>query len=213
MTKKMLIGMGFLVAASLSTSGSAVAAGAGAMAHKKLPVNPLTTSVRVRPVDIRRSLKGRGYYNIVFTDRQLPVYRVRACRAGKKYKLRLNRWGDINRRVRIGWCDGRRGGQRAGLSFPEIRNKLRRRGFHAIRFTDRRLPGYRAKACKRGRRFVLWINRWGRIVDRSRRGWCGMRGRGHRHPVYDRYNGPRRGPYVNYNGPGFSITLKKGYRY
>ena len=107
MTKKMLFGMSILVAAGLSASGSVQAAGAGAMTHMnmaqmKLRVKPLTSSVRLRPIGIRRSLKARGYTNIVFIDRRLPVYKVRACRNGKKFGMRLNRWGDIMRRVRIG---------------------------------------------------------------------------------------------------------------
>jgi len=211
MTKKLLIGMGLLVVASLSTSGSAFAAGAGAMAYKNLPVKRLTTEVRMGPNGVRRSLRSRGFYNIVFTDRRLPVYRVRACRGDKKFKLSLNRWGEIRRRRRIGWCGFRPRGPRAGLSFREIRQKLRNRGYHAIRFTDRNLPGYRAKACKRGRRFVLWINRWGRIMDRDRRGWCGRGGR--HHGGYGRYDGPRRGPFVVYKGPGVAITLQRGRRY
>ncbi len=211
MTKKLLIGMGLLVVASLSTSGSAFAAGAGAMAYKNLPVKTLTTTVGMRPNTVRRSLRSRGYYNIVFTDRRLPVYRVRACRGDKKYKLSLNRWGEIRRRVRIGWCGSRLHGPRAGLSFREIRRKLRNRGYHAIRFTDRRLPGYRAKACKRGRRFVLWINRRGRIMDRARRGWCG--GRGRHHGGHGAYGTPRKGPFVVYRGPGVAITLQGGRRY
>ncbi len=202
MTRKILIGMGVAAAAGLAAGSSAFAAGAGASAGANLhvPVKSLATSVALRPKGIRRTLRARGYYRIVFTDRTLPVYRVRACKNGKKFRLRLNRWGDIRRRVRIGWCDG--GPRIDGLTFPEIRRKLRNRGYHRIVFTDRRLPGYRARACKNGKRFVLWLNRWGRIMDRDRRGWCG----------YGRYDGPRHGPRIIYDGPGISITLGRGGR-
>lgn len=53
---------------------------------------------------IRKTLRHRGYYRIRFTDRHLPVYKAKACKNGKRFKLRLNRWGAIRNRVRIGWC-------------------------------------------------------------------------------------------------------------
>ncbi len=204
MTSKTLIGFGVILAASISAGAPANATGAGAAAIKNLhvPVKSLAKTVALSPRGIRRSLRARGYYNIRFIDRVLPVYKVRACRNGRKFRLRLNRWGDIRRRVRIGWCDSGYGGPRVdGLTFPEIRRKLRNRGYSRIRFTDRRLPGYRARACKNGKRFVLWLNRWGRIMDRDRRGWCG----------YGGYDGPR-GPRVVYDRNGLTITLGGGYR-
>ena len=213
MTKKMMMGTGVLVAVgSMIASGAALATGAGAPGSLKPAVKALTEAVHLRPRGIRRTLRARGFYNIVFTDRTLPVYRVRACKNGKRFALRLNRWGDIKRRIRIGNCGivGDMYGPRRGLSLPEIRRKLIRRGYYNIHYTDRHLPGYRARACKKGKRFVLWLNRWGRIMDRDRRGWCGYGG-GYR--VYDRYYGPHRGPYIRYDGPGFSISLRKGYRY
>ena len=200
MTHKMLIGLGVLAAASVAASSSTFAAGAGASAraHMSVPVKSLAKTVALSPKGIRRSLRDRGYRNIHFTDRHLPVYKVRACRNGKKFRMRLNRWGDVNRRVRIGRCDGRGPGL-AGLSFPDIRAGLRDRGYRGIRFTDRRLPGYGARACKRGKRFALRLNRWGRIMDRDRRGWCG-------YGQYNRRHNNRAG--LHYEGPGFSITLR-----
>ena len=207
MRNKILVGLSVVVATGIAASSSANATGAGASlrANMNIPVKTLATNVGLRPIGIRRSLRARGYYNIHFTDRIPPVYRVTACRNGRRFGLRLNHWGSIRRVIRLGWCDG--GGYDVpridGLSFPEIRHKLRNRGYYNIRFTDRRLPGYRARACKNGKRFVLWLNRWGRIMDRDRRGWCG----------YGSYYGPRHRPYVRYEGPGISITLGKGRRY
>jgi len=204
MNKKILIGLSVLAATGFAASSSAMAgAGASARANMQIPVKSLVKTVALRPNGIRRSLRQRGYYNIHFTDRHLPVYKVRACRNGKKFSLRLNRWGDVRRRSRIGRCDGGYGGPRiAGLSFSEIRYKLNDRGYHRIRFTDRHLPGYGARACKKGRRFALRLNRWGKIVDRDRRGWCGYGNRrGHR------------GPSVVYDRGGVSITLGGGRRH
>ena len=203
MTKKIIIGLGVLMVSAVAAGSSAFAIGAGASAraHMMTPVKSLAKTVALRPWGIRRSLRARGYRNIVFIDRVLPVYKVRACRNGKRFKLRLNRWGDINRRVRIGYCGGPYGGPYGGpgmrgLSLPEIRDILRDRGYHRIHFTDRRLPGYGARACRNGRRFALRLNRWGRIMDRSRRGWCGY--------------GSRHGARVLYRGPGISIVLGRG---
>ena len=205
MAHKMLIGLGVLVTSGIAASSSAFAVGAGASARANMhvPVKSLVKTVAMSPRGIRRSLRKRGYRNIRFTDRRLPVYKVRACRNGKKFRLRLNRWGDINRRVRIGWCDTSFGPRNVGLSFPEIRSRLRDRGYHRIRFTDRRLPGYGARACKNGKRFALRLNRWGRIMDRDRRGWCAYGGN-----YRGNHYGPRNRAGLRYDGPGFSITLK-----
>lgn len=205
MTHKILIGLGVLAATAVSASSSTFAAGAGASAraHMYVPIKSLAKTVALSPKGVRRSLRDRGYRNIHFTDRHLPVYKVRACRNGKKFRMRLNRWGDVNKRVRIGRC----GTGHAGLSFPQIRAGLRDRGYHRINFTDRRLPGYGAKACKNGKRFALRLNRWGQIVDRDRRGWCGY-GRESR----GNYYGSRKRAGIIYDGHGVSITLK-GRRY
>ena len=208
MTNKILIGLGVLMATAVATTTSSIAAGAGASAraHMMTPVKSLAKSVALRPRGIRRSLRARGYRNIKFIDRHLPVYKVRACRNGKRFKLRLNRWGDINRRVRVGRCgSGYVGPGRRGLSLSEIRGNLQDRGYHRIRFTDRRLPGYGARACRNGKRFALRLNRWGRIMDRNRRGFCGSR----RH-YSGKYYGPRRNRALRYDGPGFSVTIRRG---
>ncbi len=53
---------------------------------------------------IRHKLRNRGFYNIHFTDRHLPVYKAVACKRGKRVKLTMNRWGNVMWRKRIGWC-------------------------------------------------------------------------------------------------------------
>ena len=57
--------------------------------------------------DIREGLKEQGYRRIRFTDRRLPKYEATACRRGRKFNLVLNRFGDIRRRSREGWCERR----------------------------------------------------------------------------------------------------------
>lgn len=204
MTNRMLIGLSVLVAAGVTASSSVLAAGAGASAraHMNVPVKSLAKTVALSPKGVRRHLRARGYTNIHFIDRYLPVYKVRACRNGKKFKMNLNRWGKVRNRVKIGWCDGGYRGPRInGLTFPQIRRKLNNRGYHQVRFTDRRLPGYGARVCKNGKRFAVRLNRWGKVTSRDYRGRCGYSRRHH---------DSRRGSYIHYDGPGISITLKKG---
>ena len=65
----------------------------------------------LRPRGIRRSLRNRGFRHIQFVDRSLPVYKVFACKRGKLFKLKVNRWGEIMRRKRKGWCGAPRYGK------------------------------------------------------------------------------------------------------
>ncbi len=58
----------------------------------------------LKPKQVRHKLRHRGYRAIKFTDRWLPVYKVRACKNGKRFKMRLNRFGNIMWRKRVGWC-------------------------------------------------------------------------------------------------------------
>lgn len=77
-------------------------------------------------------------------------------------------------------------GWNKGIPLHVIRKKLRHRGFYKIRFVDRYLPVYKAKVCKRGKRFKLRINRWGEVMARKRIGWCGY-GYGHYHRHHSKW--------------------------
>ena len=59
-----------------------------------------------------------------------------------------------------------------GLPMRVILRDLRHRGYRKLRVRDGRLPGYKIKACKNGKRFLLGVNRWGGIKWRERRGHC-----------------------------------------
>ncbi|MEL7542953.1 MAG: OmpA family protein [Pseudomonadota bacterium] len=122
--------------------------------------------------DIRDRLRRNGWSAIRFTDRSLPRYVAEACRRGNRFRIELNRRGNIRFRQRIGRCRGAEPIQQASLKPRDVRRVLRARGFNRIRFTDRSLPRYQAEACKRDRRFELTINRFGQITDRRRRGRC-----------------------------------------
>lgn len=62
-----------------------------------------------------------------------------------------------------------------GLPPYVVRQTLRARGYRRIQFRDRRLPLYVVKACKRGKRFQVGLNRWGKIMWKKPRGYCGAK--------------------------------------
>jgi len=171
MKTRLLTGLGALALLGASAAyANAAPAASGLKAGFNINLDRLVKTIALRPPGIRRSLRQRGYYNIYFTDRVLPVYKARACKNGRQFALRLDRWGRVMRRTRLGSCGIV--GPRRGLSLPEIRRSLRQRGFHNIRYTDRQLPVYKARVCKNGRRFALRLNRWGKIMRRQSIGWC-----------------------------------------
>ena len=66
----------------------------------------------------------------------------------------------------------RRGRAHRGLPMRVILHSLRDRGYRRLRVRDGQLPGYKIKACKNGRKFMLGVNRWGGIKWRDRIGTC-----------------------------------------
>lgn len=123
--------------------------------------------------NVGRVLRGLGYSNIQFRDRELPVYVADGCLRRSLYRLRINRRGDINFRQRIGRCG--RGGSTtpiARIRLPELQAILEARGFNRVKFTDRRLPIYKAEVCKNNRRLLLKINSRGEVRDRRQLGSC-----------------------------------------
>ncbi len=134
----------------------------------------------VKPRQVRRILRRKGFRQIRFTDRQLPVYQATACKRNRKINLRINRRGRIIDRNYIGRCNGQNDGgrndeyteTRERPTLPQIRKLLRKKGYRKIHYTDRSLPRYVATACRRGAKFRLAMNRWGEIRRRNRIGWC-----------------------------------------
>ena len=179
MIRKTIFGGAVLAAASFAAMPAQ--AGTAALNFKGLSIKIDSPLIKVayQPPRIRRILRNRGYYRINFTDRYLPVYKARACRNGKRFHLRINRWGNIMSRNRIGNCagggvyGGGYGYQNPGYRPPKIRRILRNRGFYRINFTDRYLPVYQVRACRNGNRIHLRLNRFGRVISRYRIGRCG----------------------------------------
>ena len=63
----------------------------------------------------------------------------------------------------------------------QVRRILRRKGFHGIRFTDRKLPLYKLKACKHGLRYQIYVKYNGKIKRKREIGYCST---GNRHRDY-----------------------------
>ena len=148
------------------------------------------------PPQVRRDLRDRGFEEIRFLDRDLPVYVATACKNRVRFKLRMNRWAKVQKKTRVGRCGSRRAPRsprepphmsapsrddvrdEEGKQPPEIRRLLERRGFRKITFIDRRLPTYIVRACKKDRRMELRIDGSGWIRGRERLGRCQVADKG-----------------------------------
>ena len=126
----------------------------------------------LRPADLRPLLRERGFRSIEITDRFLPGYGVTACRGGERFALRLNRFGDIRRRTRVGSCDVARA--EGIVRASGLRPLLRARGYYNIEILDGQLPRYVTRACKNNGRFRIVLNRFGGITRTERVGRCGQ---------------------------------------
>ncbi len=124
-----------------------------------------------RPPEIRADLRRRGFNRIIFINRRLPTYIVRACKRGRRMELRINGRGRIKGRNRIGRCETVGEAMRP----PQVRRVLETRGFSRIIFIDHQLPVYVAEACRHDRKYKLRLNRFARIQRKTDIGPCRMR--------------------------------------
>lgn len=119
---------------------------------------------------ITELLQTRGYRNIIFTDRILPRYKAEACYGAEKFELKLNWWGDVVNRTRIGACPG--GSGPVGEANREIRYVLRSKGFSRIRFVNPDPPKIIVEACRDGARLRLELDRFGTTKTTEEIGDC-----------------------------------------
>ncbi len=119
---------------------------------------------------VERMLDNEGYSEIKFIDDTPPNYRVRACRDGDSYVMRIDRNGTI----RGAYTDKRCG--KGGYGFTRLRSILQNNGLTDIEFTHKKLPVYVVEACDERVRLSLRINRWGRIQKEKRIGRCDHQG-------------------------------------
>lgn len=126
--------------------------------------------------EIAALLESRGFTSIEFTDKEPPTLAVEACDAGRKVKLVLNKFGDIQDRKRLGKCtvDEKEDDTAAtpkklpGLfntraSKDHIQAVLTAQGFTDIKFTGRFFFRYKVDACRGGEVHKMELNRFGEI--------------------------------------------------
>ena len=58
------------------------------------------------------------------------------------------------------------------ISKHNARRILNKHGFYRIYFVHGYLPVYKAKACKHGRHYHVWVNKWGHITKNKYVGYC-----------------------------------------
>ena len=124
----------------------------------------------LQPQEVRRKLRGEGFSDIRFTDRELPRYVAEACDAkGNRLELRMNRFGEVRNRRGIGRCGGAR--EATGLSREAVAAKLREQGFDKVRIV-KLAPPIQAEACRRSDAFEMTLNRLGEIINQRLTGKC-----------------------------------------
>ena len=61
------------------------------------------------PHDVQHMLQDRGYSQLEFTSTNPSNYMVDACRAGRRYHVHVNYYGEVTERSDIGRCFAERG--------------------------------------------------------------------------------------------------------
>lgn len=153
---------------TLATAGAVSAAPLSTISgspERGLAATPIAYSI----AKITELLETRGYRGIVFTDRILPRYKAEACYGSEKFELKLNWWGDVVNRTKIGTCAGT--SVRADAN-QEIRYVLRSKGFSRIRFVNPDPPNITAEACRDGIRLKLTLDRFGTTKGSEEIGEC-----------------------------------------
>ncbi len=139
----------------------------GDVAQPRSGMTPVAYSI----AKITELLETRGYRGITFTDRILPRYKAEACFGSEKFELKINWWGDVVNRTKIGNCAG--GGSTAtSEANQEIRYILRSKGFSRIRFVNPDPPKIIVEACREGARLRLELDRFGTTKNTEELGDC-----------------------------------------
>ncbi len=124
----------------------------------------ITFTLGLSETKVARVLHRKGFSDIEFYDPGMTTIRARACRDGKRYRMKVTIRMSINGLTEIGQCDG-------GLNAKQIKNTLNNDGYRRI-FVEDAGDGYVAVVCKRGKQFRLNVGRNGKIENRIRTGDC-----------------------------------------
>jgi outer membrane protein OmpA-like peptidoglycan-associated protein len=159
------------LAAALALLAVPAAAGPlGPVPNLPSPLAAKLTPAAYSIAKITELLEARGYRNITFTDRLLPRYKAEACYGSEKFELKLNWWGDVVNRTKLGTCAG--GSGKVAEANREIRYILRSKGFSRIRFVNPDPPKIIVEACREGARLRLELDRFGTTKSSDELGSC-----------------------------------------
>lgn len=122
--------------------------------REKLDVAEITQRLRENRFNRVRLIKENG--------RQLVF---EACSGLRRMRLRVRRDGKIERERRIGSC-------RPPINHWNIPGILAGKGFDRISVVDKKLPVYRAEACRRLKLIEVRLNRFGEIRKQTQIGDC-----------------------------------------
>ena len=121
--------------------------------------------------DVRRVLQDRGYEQIVIVDQSRLGFVVNACRHQDRFRMTVDRNGEVADRRRRGRCSS------SGLAGynstkADIRRTLSAKGYFPVKFLNSRDGYHNVRTCRNGIRFELRMSRSGEIESRRRSGWC-----------------------------------------
>jgi len=120
---------------------------------------------RIALNEIRARLRRDGYNRIEILDENQRRITLDACQAKRRYRLVLNRSGDVLDRSSVGPCS-------APFSPRNIESFLASQGYNRIDVFDAEPPRYGAEACKGVDRVELGIGRSGSIFRVVKIGKC-----------------------------------------
>jgi len=115
---------------------------------------------------VRRILRDRGFRRIDLAEEGDVPFLGTACREGRRYRIRVNLYGDVNVGKRIGRCNAER------LGLDEIAARLRRDGYDRIEVFQDGPRRVRAIACRSGKQYRMVTSRRGDMLERSVIGRC-----------------------------------------
>lgn len=179
MLKHLVLALGALAALQMTSgpSGAAVPFAPPAANWTKMHGALSIQKIAYKPYRVRQILQDAGYRNIRFIDRELPDYKVEACRGIWRFQLTLNDFGEIRRRRLRGLCRARRGEDaprvEAAIRPGDLRGLLYANGYVLQRIARSRPTRHVVIACARDTRYRLRIRaRDAKIIRSVKVGNC-----------------------------------------
>ncbi len=110
------------------------------------------------------ALREQGYSRIKITKQTFTKINFEACQDGVRYQVKMRAIGTVRSKTKIGEC-------RQAISEQQAAKILRQEGFRRIeiRAAER---GFAGRACRRGERFEVFVNRFGDVRPPRSIGAC-----------------------------------------